>query len=152
MPEALAPSVSVLLGGQDPLQRVDACLSSTSNQAENASFASSIEHVDHFTVILPHRMQGMTCPPARQIGAHRGARMHTYLPTSLGLKVSHPLRTRSICHFSHLRQPLASRSVALARGKLSRMPRTRIPCRTGAGGRNDKPRAPPSFGCPFRAF
>jgi hypothetical protein len=43
-----------------------ACFSSTSDQAENDSFASSIEHVHHFTVTLPHRMQGMTCPPARQ--------------------------------------------------------------------------------------
>jgi hypothetical protein len=42
-----------------------ACSSSTSDQAENASFASSIEHVHNFTVILPHRMQGMTFPPAR---------------------------------------------------------------------------------------
>jgi hypothetical protein len=44
-----------------------ACFSSTSDQAENASFASSIEHVHNFTVIFPHRMQGMTCPPACQI-------------------------------------------------------------------------------------
>lgn len=36
-----------------------ACSSSTSDQAENASFASSIEHVHNFTVILPHRMQGI---------------------------------------------------------------------------------------------
>jgi hypothetical protein len=36
-----------------------ACRSSTSDQAENASFASPIEHVHHFTVTLPHRMQGM---------------------------------------------------------------------------------------------
>ena len=40
--------------------------SSSSDQAENAAFASSIEHVHNFTVIFPHRMQGMTCPPARQ--------------------------------------------------------------------------------------
>jgi len=36
-----------------------ACSSSTSDQAENASFACSIEHVDNFTVVLSHRMQGM---------------------------------------------------------------------------------------------
>jgi hypothetical protein len=41
-----------------------ACSSSTSDQAENASFACSIEHVQGFTVILPHRMQGMI-PPIR---------------------------------------------------------------------------------------
>jgi len=41
-----------------------ACSSSTSDQAENASFACSIEHVHNFTVILPHRMQGMI-PPIR---------------------------------------------------------------------------------------
>jgi hypothetical protein len=39
--------------------------SSTFDQAENASFASSIEQVHNFTVILPHRMQGMTLPPGR---------------------------------------------------------------------------------------
>jgi len=38
---------------------------SSSDQAENASFASSIEHVHNFTVTLPHRMHGMTFPPAR---------------------------------------------------------------------------------------
>jgi hypothetical protein len=32
-----------------------ACSSSTSDQAENASFTCSIEHVHNFTVILPHR-------------------------------------------------------------------------------------------------
>jgi hypothetical protein len=39
--------------------------SSTSDQADKVSFASSIEHVHNFTVILPHRMQGMTFPPGR---------------------------------------------------------------------------------------
>ena len=32
-----------------------ACSSSTSDQAENASFTCSIEHVHRFTVSLPHR-------------------------------------------------------------------------------------------------
>ncbi len=41
-----------------------ACSSSTSDQAEKASFTCSIEHVHSFTVILPHRMQGMI-PPIR---------------------------------------------------------------------------------------
>ena len=41
-----------------------ACSISTSDQAENASLACSIEHVHNFTVILPHRMQGMI-PPIR---------------------------------------------------------------------------------------
>jgi hypothetical protein len=40
-----------------------ACWSSTSDQAESASLASSIEHVHNFTVILPHRMQGMIRSP-----------------------------------------------------------------------------------------
>jgi hypothetical protein len=39
------------------------CSNSTSDHADNASFASGIEHVHNFTVILPHRMQGMTFPP-----------------------------------------------------------------------------------------
>jgi hypothetical protein len=65
----LTYEVSVLLGGQTLFNVLIACFSSTSDQAENASFASSIEHVHHLTVILPHRMQGMACPPARQNGA-----------------------------------------------------------------------------------
>jgi hypothetical protein len=40
-----------------------ACWSSTSDQAESASVACSIEHVHNFTVILPHRMQGMIPSP-----------------------------------------------------------------------------------------
>jgi hypothetical protein len=59
----LTYEVSVLLGGQTLFNVLIACFSSTSDQAENASFASSIEHVHHFTVILPHRMQGMATPP-----------------------------------------------------------------------------------------
>lgn len=36
-----------------------ACWSSTFDQLESASLACSIEQVHNFTVILPHRMQGM---------------------------------------------------------------------------------------------
>jgi hypothetical protein len=47
------------------LNMLISCSNSTSDHAENASFASWIEHVHNFTVILPHRMQGMTFPPAQ---------------------------------------------------------------------------------------
>src|SRR5689334_19122808 len=50
---------SVCLESNTAFNVLIACRSSTSDQAENASFASPIEQVHHFTVILPHRMQGM---------------------------------------------------------------------------------------------
>lgn len=58
-PYGLFRTVSVRLDSRTVLNVLMACSSSTSDQAENASFACSIEHVDNFTVVLPHRMQGM---------------------------------------------------------------------------------------------
>ena len=57
------PRASVCLEFKTILNVLIACLSSTSDQAESASLASSIEHVHNFTVILPHRMQGMIHSP-----------------------------------------------------------------------------------------
>ena len=57
------PRASVCLEFKTILNVLIACWSSTSDQAESASFASSIEHVHNFTVILPHRMQGMIRSP-----------------------------------------------------------------------------------------
>jgi hypothetical protein len=110
-----------------------ACFSSTSDQAENASFASSIEHVHHFTVILPHRMQGMTCPPAREIGAHGGARMHIYLPTSLASRSSPKAGERG------LESPRAAQCVQFLRNESARAlfmrstPRQRVTTAAGHG-------------------
>jgi len=47
-----------------------ACWSSTFDQAESASLACSIEHAHNFTVILPHRMQGMIPSLLAEIEAH----------------------------------------------------------------------------------
>ena len=53
------PRASVCLESKTIFNVLIACWSSTSDQAESASLACSIEHVHNFTVILPHRMQGM---------------------------------------------------------------------------------------------
>ena len=57
------PRASVCLEFKTVFNVLIACWSSTSDQAESASLASSIEHVHNFTVILPHRMQGMIRSP-----------------------------------------------------------------------------------------
>jgi hypothetical protein len=53
------PRASVCLEAKAIFNVSIACWSSTSDQVENASFASVIEQVHHLTVILPHRMQGI---------------------------------------------------------------------------------------------
>jgi hypothetical protein len=53
------PRASVCLEAKTVFNVSIACWSSTSDQVENASFASVIEQVHHFTLILPHRMQGI---------------------------------------------------------------------------------------------
>src|SRR5689334_11561885 len=50
---------SVCLESKTAFNVLIACWSSTFDQAESASLACSIEHAHNFTVILPHRMQGM---------------------------------------------------------------------------------------------
>ena len=64
------PRASVCLESKTAFNVLIACWSSTFDQAESASVACSIEHVHNFTVILPHRMQGMFPSLLTEIEAH----------------------------------------------------------------------------------
>jgi hypothetical protein len=101
------PRASVCLESKTAFNVLIACWSSTSDQAESASLACSIEHVHNFTVILPHRMQGMI--PLLFVSHHTSAESwdSTLVGGPVGLDVLEASSTAPPPRQSHARQRAA---------------------------------------------
>jgi hypothetical protein len=101
------PRASVCLESKTVFNVLIACWSSTSDQAESASLACSIEHVHNFTVILPHRMQGMI--PLLFVSHHTRAESwdSTLVGGPVGLDVLEASSTAPPPRQSHARQRAA---------------------------------------------